>query len=128
MQREASALGLEPISPTRTLHREKKRARRTATSRHVNGNSDESSTPPLHGVHGNYIATSIARPARPHNLPESDPSKMSFGGDGSKKKAWKDIWGSGQGIGAVKKVVPTRELVQRLADEYTAARRRLALA
>ena len=81
------------------------------------------------GVHGNYLAPSIrAAGLDPDNLPQSDPSKMSFGGgEGSKKKAWKDIWGSGQGIGAVNKVVPTRELVQRLADEYAAARHRLAL-
>jgi nitronate monooxygenase len=82
------------------------------------------------GVHGNYLAPSIrAAGLDPDNLPESDPSKMSFGGgEGSKAKAWKDIWGSGQGIGAVKKVVPARELVQRLRDEYQAARSRLALA
>jgi nitronate monooxygenase len=81
------------------------------------------------GVHGNYLAPSIrAAGLDPDNLPESDPSKMSFGGgEGSKKKAWKDIWGSGQGIGAVKKVVPARELVQRLRDEYVAARARLSL-
>ena len=81
------------------------------------------------GVHGNYLAPSIrAAGLDPDNLPQSDPSKMSFGGgEGSKKKAWKDIWGSGQGIGAVNKVVPTRELVQRLADEYAVARHRLAL-
>ncbi|MFM7970745.1 MAG: nitronate monooxygenase, partial [Betaproteobacteria bacterium] len=58
------------------------------------------------------------------NLPESDPTKMNFGGDA--KKAWKDIWGCGQGIGAVKAVVPTRTLVDRLAQEYAAARARLA--
>jgi nitronate monooxygenase len=82
------------------------------------------------GVHGNYLAPSIrAAGLDPDNLPESDPSKMSFGGgEGSKAKAWKDIWGSGQGIGAVKKIVPARELVQRLSDEYTAARRRLGVA
>jgi nitronate monooxygenase len=81
------------------------------------------------GVHGNYLAPSVrAAGLDPENLPQSDPSTMSFGGgEGSKKKAWKDIWGSGQGIGAVNKVVPARELVQRLADEYAAARRRLAL-
>jgi nitronate monooxygenase len=82
------------------------------------------------GVHGNYLAPSIrAAGLDPDNLPESDPSKMSFGGgEGSRAKAWKDIWGSGQGIGAVKKIVPARELVQRLSDEYTAARRRLGVA
>ena len=74
------------------------------------------------------ILVRLNRRSDPDNLPESDPSKMSFGGgEGSKKKAWKDIWGSGQGIGAVKKVVPARELVQRLRDEYVAARARLSL-
>jgi nitronate monooxygenase len=60
-------------------------------------------------------------------LPVSDPSKMSFAsGEGSKAKAWRDIWGSGQGIGAVKAVVPARELVARLAREYEDARARIA--
>ncbi|HKX42452.1 MAG TPA: nitronate monooxygenase family protein [Burkholderiaceae bacterium] len=82
------------------------------------------------GVHGNYLKPSIlAAGLDPENLPVSDPSTMSFGGgEGSKKKAWKDIWGSGQGIGAVKQVVPARELVGRLAREYQQARQRLALA
>ena len=82
------------------------------------------------GVHGNYLKTSIrAAGLDPDNLPESDPSKMSFGGgEGSKSKAWKDIWGCGQGIGAVDKVVPARELVARLAREYQAARARLCAA
>ena len=78
------------------------------------------------GVHGNYLAPSIRNAGLdPENLPESDPSKMNFGGDA--KKAWKDIWGCGQGIGAVKKVVPTAELVARLKREYQEARTRLAL-
>jgi nitronate monooxygenase len=82
------------------------------------------------GVHGNYLKPSIrAAGLDPDKLPESDPSKMSFGGgEGSKSKAWKDIWGCGQGIGAVDKVVPTRELVARLAREYQAARQRLLAA
>ncbi len=80
------------------------------------------------GVHGNYLAPSIrAAGLDPDNLEVSDASKMSFGTERAKPKAWKDIWGSGQGIGAVKKVVPTRELVQRLRDEYTTARSRLGL-
>jgi len=81
-------------------------------------------------VHGNYLKPSIlAAGLDPDNLPVSDPSTMSFGGgEGSKKKAWKDIWGSGQGIGAVKQIVPARELVGRLAREYHQARQRLALA
>ena len=82
------------------------------------------------GVHGNYLKPSIiAAGLDPDNLPDADPSTMSFGGgEGSKKKAWKDIWGSGQGIGAVKKVLPARELVGRLEREYVEARQRLALA
>jgi nitronate monooxygenase len=84
------------------------------------------------GVHGNYLRGSIVNAGLdPDNLPVSDPSKMSFGGgaDGeiSAKKAWKDIWGCGQGIGVVDQVVPARELVARLKREYDAARRRLSL-
>ncbi|MCO5146614.1 MAG: nitronate monooxygenase family protein [Aquamicrobium sp.] len=78
------------------------------------------------GVHGNYLKGSVrAAGMDPDKLPESDPSKMDFGGD--KSKAWKDIWGCGQGIGAVKEIVGAAELVDRLAGEYEAARRRLAL-
>lgn len=78
------------------------------------------------GVHGNYLAPSIrAAGLDPDNLPESDPSKMNFGGDA--KKAWKDIWGCGQGIGAINAVTSTAELVARLRAEYATARARLAL-
>jgi nitronate monooxygenase len=78
------------------------------------------------GVHGNYLKASIRNAGLdPDNLPESDPSKMNFGGGEGSKKAWKDIWGSGQGIGAVKAVVPTRELVARLMAEHTRAKTRL---
>ncbi len=79
------------------------------------------------GVHGNYLKPSIrAAGLDPDNLPESDPSKMNFGGgEGSKGKAWKDIWGCGQGIGAVNAVVPAGELVARLARELQAARQRV---
>lgn len=75
------------------------------------------------GVHGNYLAPSIERAGMdPANLPESDPSKMSFGSGGSSKsKAWKDIWGCGQGIGAVDAVRPASEMIERLAVEYHAA-------
>jgi nitronate monooxygenase len=79
------------------------------------------------GVHGNYLKPSIrAAGMDPDNLPESDPSKMNFGGGDSAKKAWKDIWGCGQGIGAVKAVVPAAEMVARLKREYRAAQARLA--
>jgi len=78
------------------------------------------------GVHGNYLAPSIrAAGLDPEHLPESDPSKMNFGGDA--KKAWKDIWGSGQGIGAINSIVSTAERVAQLKREYQAARARLAL-
>ncbi len=78
------------------------------------------------GVHGNYLKGSIVNAGMdPDKLPESDPSAMNFGGDS--KKAWKDIWGCGQGIGAVRNVVPARVLVERLASEYQAARARLSL-
>ena len=73
------------------------------------------------GVHGNYLAPSIrAAGLDPDNLPESDPSKMNFGGGA--QKAWKDIWGCGQGIAAVEKVQPTAELVARLKREYVQAK------
>jgi len=76
------------------------------------------------GVHGNYLAPSIrAAGLDPENLPESDPSKMNFGGDA--KKAWKDIWGCGQGIGAVDRVMPAGEFIAQLRREYEDARRRL---
>ena len=78
------------------------------------------------GVHGNYLAPSIrAAGLDPDNLPESDPSKMNFGGDA--KKAWKDIWGCGQGIGSITSVVSTAERVAQFKREYQAARARLAL-
>jgi len=78
------------------------------------------------GVHGNYLAPSIrAAGLDPENLPESDPSKMNFGGDA--KKAWKDIWGCGQGIGAINAVVSTAERVAQLKAEYAQARARLQL-
>ncbi|MBS0595589.1 MAG: nitronate monooxygenase [Proteobacteria bacterium] len=81
------------------------------------------------GVHGNYLAPSIRNAGLdPDNLGHSDPSKMSFGSDYGAKKAWKDIWGCGQGIGAVKKVVPVAELVARLKREYDQARRRICTA
>jgi nitronate monooxygenase len=80
------------------------------------------------GVHGNYLKASIRNSGLdPDQLPESDPSKMSFGGGEGSKKAWKDIWGSGQGIGAVNEIVSTAELVDRLKREYAQARARLSL-
>ena len=79
------------------------------------------------GVHGNYLKPSIVNAGLdPDDLPESDPSEMSFGSGGSNKsKAWRDIWGCGQGIGAIKEVVPAAKLVERLKSEYQAARKRV---
>ena len=78
------------------------------------------------GVSGNYLKGSIvAAGLDPDQLHSRDATHMDFARAGA--KAWKDIWGSGQGIGAVKKIVPARELVQRLADEYAAARKRLTI-
>ena len=77
------------------------------------------------GIHGNYLKGSIRNAGMdPDNLPESDPSKMNFGGGGS-AKAWKDIWGCGQGIGAITEVVSAADLVARLKREYLEARERL---
>ena len=80
------------------------------------------------GVHGNYLRRSIENAGMdPDHLPESDPTKMDFSQvTGSEAKAWKDIWGSGQGIGAVKQVEPVAERVARLASEYAQAKRELA--
>lgn len=79
------------------------------------------------GVHGNYLRGSItAAGLDPDDLPVSDPSAMNFGsGSGSDAKAWKDIWGAGQGIGAIQDVVPVAELVAQLTAEYEDARTRL---
>jgi len=79
------------------------------------------------GVHGNYLKASVRNAGLdPDNLPDGEATRMSFsGGEGSKSKAWKDIWGSGQGISAVDAVVPARELVARLKREYLAARERM---
>ena len=80
------------------------------------------------GIHGNYLKPSIlAAGMDPDKLPEADPSKMDFEAATTGVKAWKDIWGSGQGIGAVKAIQPVAALVDRLEAEYRQARVRLAL-
>ncbi len=81
------------------------------------------------GVHGNYLAPSIvAAGMDPNNLPDGDVKTMNFAsGEGSKAKAWKDIWGCGQGIGSIDKVSTTAEFVAKLKREYAAARARLSL-
>jgi nitronate monooxygenase len=95
----------------------------------VDSNSDDIVYSSLFtGVHGNYLAPSIrAAGLDPDQLPESDPSKMNFGAasDGGAKKAWKDIWGSGQGIGAITRIQSTADYVAQLRQEYRAARERL---
>lgn len=80
------------------------------------------------GVHGNYLTPSIvAAGMDPNDLPKSDPSAMNFGSGGNQKaKAWRDIWGCGQGIGAVKSVPTVAEMVARLSDEYEQAKAELA--
>jgi nitronate monooxygenase len=80
------------------------------------------------GVHGNYLKPSIrAQGLDPDDLPDRDKSAMNFSSGQSKPKSWKEIWGSGQGIDAVKQVVPAADLVARLKREYVAARDRLSL-
>ena len=96
----------------------------------VDGTSDDIVLSNLFtGVHGNYLKPSVVSAGLdPDNLPESDPSKMNFSSSGdSLSKAWKDIWGSGQGINAIKSIVSTKKLVERLDDEYRAAKRRIDL-
>jgi nitronate monooxygenase len=80
------------------------------------------------GVFGNYLKPSVVRAGLdPDNLPQGDVKTMNFESSaGSKAKAWRDIWGSGQGIGAVKAVTPVAELVARLKREYDAAKARIA--
>jgi len=94
----------------------------------VDSNSDDIVYSSLFtGVHGNYLKPSIRNAGMdPDHLPESDPSKMDFGGGEGSKKAWKDIWGCGQGIGAVKAVVPVAERVAQWRAEMAAACQRLA--
>lgn len=80
------------------------------------------------GVHGNYLRQSIAATGLdPNHLPEADPSKMDFGKATEGAKAWRDIWGAGQGVGAVKAVQPVSTIVDRLEAEYRAARQRLSI-
>ena len=79
------------------------------------------------GVKGNYLARSVAAAGLdPANLPEADKSKMDFGSGGNmEKKAWRDIWSGGQGVGNIHEVIPTAELVARMVREYEDTRRRM---
>ena len=94
----------------------------------VDSNSDDIVLSNLFtGVHGNYLAPSIRRAGMdPDNLTESDPSKMNFAGD--KSKAWKDIWGCGQGIGVINKIQTTAELIAQLKREFADAKKRVLAA
>jgi nitronate monooxygenase len=76
------------------------------------------------GVHGNYLSRSVAAAGLdPENLPEADKSKMNFGSGGNTKaKAWRDIWGAGQGVGQISDAPPAAEVIDRLAREYEQAR------
>jgi nitronate monooxygenase len=79
------------------------------------------------GVHGNYLRSSIANAGLdPDNLAGIDPTTMKFGSDGSAKtKAWRDVWGSGQGIGVIDRVRPTAELIELLVRQYAVAKARV---
>ncbi len=81
------------------------------------------------GVHGSYLKASVARAGMdPDDLPEADKSAMDFGSGGNThKKAWKDIWSAGQGVGSIHEVLPVADLVDRLAEEYADTKRRLAV-
>jgi nitronate monooxygenase len=77
------------------------------------------------GVHGNYLKSSVTRAGLdPENLPESDPSKMDFGSNRA-PKAWKEIWGSGQGVGSVHKIEPVADMIARLEAEYREGKKQL---
>ena len=94
------------------------------------GSDDVVYTSLFTGVKGNYLRKSVtAAGFDPDNLPEADKSKMNFGSGGNvEKKAWRDIWSAGQGVGNIHDVLPTRELVARLIAEYADAKRRLSAA
>jgi nitronate monooxygenase len=81
------------------------------------------------GVHGSYLKPSVARAGMdPDNLPEADKSAMDFGSGGNThKKAWKDIWSAGQGVGSIHEVLPVADLVDRLAEEYADTKQRLGV-
>ena len=90
------------------------------------GASDIIYTNLITGVHGNYLRASlVAAGLDPDNLAEADPSKMDFAG--GKAKAWRDIWGSGQGIGAIREILPAATLIDRLANEYEEAARSIGV-
>ena len=84
-------------------------------------------TPYFSGVHGNYLKPSVsAAGLDPDDLPDADKTKMNFGSNREKPKAWKQIWSAGQGVGNIRDVPSTREVVERLEREYCEARERIA--
>jgi nitronate monooxygenase len=84
-------------------------------------------TPYFSGIHGNYLKPSVsAAGLDPDVLPEADETKMNFGSEREKPKAWKQIWSAGQGVGNIDDVLSTREVVDRLMREYREARERIA--
>ena len=86
-------------------------------------------TPYFSGVHGNYLKPSVSAAGfDPDALPEADKTKMNFGSEREKPKAWKQIWSAGQGVGNIDEVLSTREVVDRLMREYREARGRIAVA
>jgi len=93
------------------------------------GSDDVVYTNLFSGVRGNYLRGSVIRTGfDPDNLPEADKSKMNFGSGGNmEKKAWRDIWSGGQGVGNIHDVLPAREVIARMVQEYDEARRRLAI-
>ena len=94
------------------------------------GSDDVVYTSLFTGVKGNYLRKSVAAAGfDPDHLPEADKSKMNFGSGGNaEKKAWRDIWSAGQGVGNIHEVLPTREVVARMIAEYADAKRRLSAA
>jgi Dioxygenases related to 2-nitropropane dioxygenase len=94
------------------------------------GSDDVVYTSLFTGVKGNYLKKSVeAAGFDPDQLPEADKSKMNFGSSGNMdKKAWRDIWSAGQGVGNIRDVLPARELVARMVAEYSDARARLCVA
>jgi nitronate monooxygenase len=82
-------------------------------------------TPYFTGVHGNYLTKSVvASGLNPEELPLRDKESMTFGSN--RVKAWRDVWGAGQGVGTIEAILPAAEVVARLADDYEATKRRLA--
>jgi nitronate monooxygenase len=86
-------------------------------------------TPFFSGVHGSYLKASIRNAGLdPDNLPEQSGDKLQYRSRDERPKTWKDIWGAGQGVGNIDSVLPTRELIDRIVNEYEAARKAVTTA